>query len=263
MQFISHTLVVLSLGKKEASFELFVEKSTIYVTTRVTYDKPFSCMLDLDDSANFLYSLMHHMSIEVARNEAGSYAMTSNLDDSPPCTVEKHALEQVDQSRTHAHAMDGGEDWTNDDEGQLNENNMNYFEHDLEDEIQWTLNSYINNDNAQFEDSQLRQIDDEDILNISEVLLRQNNNISCWSKALDDGITLHESDLFDAKAMLIQTIIDWSKRGVAFKTVKSNVTSYNALCVLNMRVCKRYAREQPSRLIQNALGNLVRSAVSE
>lgn len=107
------------------------------------------------------------MRVEIVRNEAsGSHDLTSNWKYVPPCMLKKQTLEQVDQARS----LNGSEDWTANGKGQLNKNSKNYVAHDLEDEIQWTGNSYVYNNDVQFENWIFDEnIFDENDMYISEV----------------------------------------------------------------------------------------------
>ena len=117
----------------------------------------------------------------------------------------------------------------------VNENldSMAFVSHDLEDHISWIENFNANNEDVEFEDPLLDDIEIEHMLHVSQVNPQQFGNV-----CVEDVITFHVGDSFDTKELLVQAVSEYSlRKGVVYKAVKNNRKNIKFVCGLHEDVC--------------------------
>ncbi|XP_020266359.1 uncharacterized protein LOC109841831 [Asparagus officinalis] len=202
-----HSMSILfNLSKSQPTVELFIE--TVPHSTGRIFNPPgeFSRMLDLEvESEGFLSS-----SSEIQRTQfqykggAPSYEEGERSD-----------------------ASDG------EDEDSATLDNMQFVGEDDEENLDWPDKAYVNNEYVEYEEPPPDEFEDDEWVRSStahDIRIGESSS----NRGDDEEVPFRVGELFETKDQLVDAIRDYSiKKLVKFKQIKSNRTSYEAICFMN------------------------------
>ncbi|XP_020242978.1 uncharacterized protein LOC109821202 [Asparagus officinalis] len=109
---------------------------------------------------------------------------------------------------------------------------MQFVTQDVEDNPEWPDEAYVNNDYVEYEEPPPDEFEDDEWIRSSTVKDMCIGESS--TRRGDDDAPFKVGDLFETKDQLVDAIREYSfEKNFKFKQVKSNRTSYDAICFMN------------------------------
>ena len=215
-----HMSIMFKLGMSQQTVELFIEKLPHNSCQIFKPPGEFSRMLDMGVHSDGFLSSSNEMeraqfggTLNVMNNEV-SYGNMGRLSGA---TIEEDEISNDS----------GGEE-----QYSAPVDSMQFVTQDVEDNPEWPDEAYVNNDYVEYEEPPPDEFEDDEWIRSSTVKDMCIGESS--TRRGDDDAPFKVGDLFETKDQLVDAIREYSfEKNFKFKQVKSNRTSYDAICFMN------------------------------